>query len=103
LAEGGGSVGGSIKRDTKITLLAVVLILLGVIVLAFYETTTRAGLAQQGVITIQSILAPIDAIPTGIASLITSFFNWLGHFFSSFVMAAPMFMAHVVYVVVLAC
>ena len=77
----GGSVGGSISRDIKVVILSGVLILVGVIALAFMNQQQTLGL--QGVSSIQSVLNFFDSIPNGLASLITDFFNWLGKFFNS--------------------
>jgi uncharacterized membrane protein len=74
-------VGKTIKNDIRVVLIAGALVIVGVIVLAFLDY--RSALGLQGVTTIQSGLNFIDSIPNGLASLITDFFNWLGHFFSS--------------------
>ena len=74
-------VGRSAKRDFKLVLLAGVAVIIGVIVLAFLNYQSALGL--QGVTTIQSGLNLVDSVPNGIPQLVTDFFNWLGHFFSS--------------------
>ena len=75
------SIGGSISRDIKLVILAGVLILVGVIILAFLNQQQTLGL--QGVSVIQSVLNFFDSIPNGLASIITDFFNWIGKFFNS--------------------
>ena len=75
------SIGGSISRDIKLVILGGVLILVGVIILAFLNQQQTLGL--QGVSVIQSVLNFFDSIPNGLASIITDFFNWIGKFFNS--------------------
>ena len=75
------SIGGYISRDIKLVILAGVLILVGVIILAFLNQQQTLGL--QGVSVIQSVLNFFDSIPNGLASIITDFFNWIGKFFNS--------------------
>ena len=75
------SIGGSISRDIKLVILGGVLILVGVIILAFLNQQQTLGL--QGVSVIQSVLNFFDSIPNGLASVITDFFNWIGKFFNS--------------------
>ncbi len=74
-------IGGAVKRDFRFALLFGVLIIIGVVILAFLDYRSLLGL--QGVSTIQSFLNAVDAIPNGIAKLINDFFNWLGTFFSN--------------------
>lgn len=74
-------IGSAIKGDFKMVLLFGVLIIIGVIVLAFLNQ--RAQLGLQGVNTISSFLGLVDAVPNGLASLVTGFFHWLGTFFSN--------------------
>lgn len=81
MVEEGPPIGRTAKDDFRIVLIAGALVLVGVIVLAFLDF--RSALGLQGVTTIQSGLNLVDSIPNGLATLITDFFNWLGHFFSN--------------------
>ena len=70
-----------ISTDIKVVILAAVLVIVGVIVLAF--VLDRGILASQGVGLIGSILAVPESIGNGIANAITGFFNYIAHLFSN--------------------
>jgi len=73
--------------DADDILLLVGVSIIAVVGLAFWLYSSQV--AQIGVGLVSSFTSPVSAAFNGLASLITSFFNWAGHAVSSLIIMTP--------------